>query len=423
MPIGPYDTWDECIAANRDKADPEAYCGALERDSKMAGMATHVALLVPEGVQTSDRRFISEGALTWRDPAPLMFTDQTTDGHAGAVFVGNLTGFRPVTVDGVRWIAADVEWDTDDTASEARRLVDEGRLSGISADIGDVTSDVEVLDVDEYGDAVDWREVILAGEIIGGTQVAMPAFGDARIYTSADFTRLQFGALAASAAPRSWFADPELERLTPLTVTDDGRIFGHLAPWGECHIGHETACVTAPRSDSGYRWFHTGAVVVDGETIPVGQITMGIGHAPLNLSAKATADHYDNTDAVVADVVCGEDQFGIWVAGAVRPGVSAERVEALRASSLSGDWRSIGGTLELVAALAVNVPGFPIARVASGEQLALVAGGVRQASESDQWREIAARLADEIIILRAEVDEMRRPARVRTLRSRLEAVT
>src|SRR4029079_16942320 len=74
---------------------------------------------------------------------------------------------------------------------------------------------------------------------------------------------------------------------------------------------------------------------------------------------------------VAADVRVGEDEHGIWVAGALRSHLSDEDVRAFRAALLSGDWRRIAGRLELVAALAVNVPGFPVPRtrslVASGE--------------------------------------------------------
>ena len=59
---------------------------------------------------------------------------------------------------------------------------------------------------------------------------------------------------------------------------------------------------------------------------------------------------------------------------------SDDQVRALRGSPLSGDWRRIAGNLELVAALAVNVPGFPIPRpagmVASGRMHSLVASGM-----------------------------------------------
>jgi hypothetical protein len=160
---------------------------------------------------------------------------------------------------------------------------------------------------------------------------------------------------------------------TPLTVTPEGRIFGHLATWGTCHIGFGGECVTPPRSNASYAYFHTGSV----EETPVGHITMNTGHALLTDDSHAAAAHYDNTGTCVADICVGEDEFGIWVAGAARPDAD---LDALRSASLSGDWRRIDGNLELVAALAVNVPGFPIPRttvaMAAGAQLALVASGV-----------------------------------------------
>ena len=65
----------------------------------------------------------------------------------------------------------------------------------------------------------------------------------------------------------------------------------------------------------------------------------------------------------------------------MRPGVTEQQMYVLKATgALSGDWRRIGGNLELVAALAVNVPGFPIPRVAmaasAGRTLSLVAAAV-----------------------------------------------
>jgi hypothetical protein len=49
-----------------------------------------------------------------------------------------------------------------------------------------------------------------------------------------------------------------------------------------------------------------------------------------------------------------------WFAGALRPGLAKEDMRTVRAAPLSGGWRQIDGNLELVAALAVNLPGFPI---------------------------------------------------------------
>lgn len=175
-------------------------------------------------------------------------------------------------------------------------------------------------------------------------------------------------------APSDWFADPQLEGPTPLTVSEDGRVLGHLATWDTCHIGIPGACTTAPHSASGYAYFRTGVVSTDNGDISVGQITMSTGHAPLNAGANAAAAHYDNTGTVVADIVVGDDDYGIWIAGACRPGITDMQRQALRAGALSGDWRSIRGALELVAALVVNVPGFPIPRTS------LAASGIRQES-------------------------------------------
>lgn len=189
--------------------------------------------------------------------------------------------------------------------------------------------------------------------------------------------------------PGAWFEDPQLAAPTPLSVEWDEaagqhRVFGHLAAWGTCHIGlglsvgQGNDCVTPPTSPSNYAYFRTDAVrTAADELVPVGHITLGTGHAPASMANRPAAAHYDNTGSVVADVAVGEDAHGIWVAGVLRPDADPD---VLQAASLSGDWRTIGGSYELVAALGVNVPGFPIPRVqiaASGAgTTSLVAAGV-----------------------------------------------
>ena len=190
-------------------------------------------------------------------------------------------------------------------------------------------------------------------------------------------------ALTASAfpvrPPRAWFADPKLTGPTALTVTPEGRVFGHLAGWNVCHLGKQ-GCVTAPHSRTGYGYFHTGVVVCDDDSqVYVGRLTMDTGHADLKLNSTAAAMHYDHTGTAVADVSAGEDQWGIWIAGAVRPDVTESQLRVLLASPVSGDWRDVEGNLEMIGALSVNVPGFPVLRpqgfVASGEVRTLVASG------------------------------------------------
>lgn len=184
------------------------------------------------------------------------------------------------------------------------------------------------------------------------------------------------------APPSAWFSDPRLTVPTPITVLDDGRVYGHAATWGECHIGHPDVCVTPPHED-GHPYFMTGEIVTnEGAHVSVGQIVTSTRHAPLSASPASASNHYDDTGYVVADVSVGNDQHGIWIAGALRPWADASQVRALRASGqLSGDWRRIGGKLRLVGLLVVNVPGFPVPRVAArvvgGQQFALVAAGAR----------------------------------------------
>lgn len=177
--------------------------------------------------------------------------------------------------------------------------------------------------------------------------------------------------------PADWFTDPTLDEPTPITVTAEGRIYGHAALWDSCHVGRPGICTAPPKSASNYAYYRTGSVACpDGCAIPTGRITLNTGHADLDLDAYSAAAHYDHTGAAVADVATGEDEYGIWFAGALRPNVNDEQVRILRASSLSGDWRPIGGQLELVGLLAVNVPGFPIARplAASGVQVRVIEG-------------------------------------------------
>jgi hypothetical protein len=188
------------------------------------------------------------------------------------------------------------------------------------------------------------------------------------------------GALVAHAwhdewrPPRDWFTDPNLGQFMPIVVTDSGRVYGHAAQWGQCHLGYMSECVMAPHEDY-HGYFMTGELVCDdGSRVAVGQITAGIEHAPLAYRASSATKHYEDTNAVVADVVVGNDAHGIWVAGAVRPWAQSARVIALRGSGqVSPDWRRIGGELRMVALLTVNTSGYTVPRARS-----LVSGGAVQ---------------------------------------------
>jgi hypothetical protein len=178
----------------------------------------------------------------------------------------------------------------------------------------------------------------------------------------------------------------------PIMVTDGDRVYGYAAQWGECHLGFKNECVMPPRDDDFTRYMTGEILCEDGSRVLVGQITAGMGHAPLSYGANRASEHYENTDAVVADVAVGNDKRGIWVAGAIRPSAHTARVQALRASGqVSPDWRYVGGRLRMVALLTVNTSGYqtPRARsfVASGQIRSLIVEGmvsVKNTGPSDE---------------------------------------
>lgn len=145
----------------------------------------------------------------------------------------------------------------------------------------------------------------------------------------------------------------------PIRVDGD-RVSGYVAPWGTCHIGLP-GCTTAPASVSNYAHFlRKEQICADGSVVPVGVLTVGGGHADPNLGVVPAMQHYDDVGAAVARVFAGEDEHGIWVSGWVPPYADPAKVAQLADLDVSGDWRRVGGNLELVAVCAVNTPGFPV---------------------------------------------------------------
>ena len=440
-----------------------------------ASLKRWTATFAPEGKPTEDGRIFAPGAITWRDtPLSLMAQLETQEGHDGAIVAGRIDRiYREGSL-----IRAEGVFDTGDYGQEIARMVGDGVLRGLSVDLAirefEVAPRSQVLDADGnwiydqpppaaeegepeetslldilFGEDEDVLFVVTDGVIGTATVCAFPAFADAEIALTASaavwrlrlqgaFTIIeepvdeaveQLEGLTASAAglapvapPAAWFEMEEPEELTPLTVTDDGQVYGHAAAWGTCHIGFANVCTEPPYSPSEYAWFHLKEVVCDdGERISCGTITLDTNHAGIRLDATSATAHYDHTGTAVADVVAVDGELGIWVCGALRPDVDAAEARKLRGASVSGDWRGIDGARELIALLAVNVPGFPIPRpkalVASvdGEDpqvLAMVAAGLHQGPETlDRLAELelekvkALAAADEFAELAAGLEE------------------
>lgn len=424
-----------------------------------AGAKFSIPLVIPEGVETGDGRIFNDNSITIRElPLPLLWQIQTADGHNGSVVVGRIDHME--RIDGGIGLGTGV-FDTSPHGKEAERMVREGFIRGVSADLDKFEAEEEVPTTEEKitdielakkkakkigGDKIN----ITRARVMAVTIVPKPAFEECSIhivdstdngnnqeettmateeladgiYIDDDIDPIDAQSLVAcgilagaipTVPPADWFENPKLTGPTPLSVDDLGRVFGHIASWQTDHIGMSRG-TRAPKSRSGYAYFHTGVIRADdGKDYPVGQLTLAGGHASLEASAVDAARHYDDTGSAIADVHAGEDQFGIWVAGGLRPGASPEQIRALRASAPSGDWRPIGGQLELVAVCQVNVPGFPIARarVASGQVYALVAAGaaVLAKMKNDPLTELSQRIetleSKERLSLNAEVDALR----------------
>jgi len=379
--------------------------------------------IVREGIRTGDGRLIHENALTWGEPPfPLEWVRMSDEvPHGNKVVVGMISTLERQPVEDHHVLhGRGVLFDQPEQEEVANLL--RNKVIGPSVDL-DGPFEVEIVmvmpDFDEEPETNDDGEETVtikpkpdqtdfyAATVRGATLVSIPAFAELQwelgeaeaVAVAASITAASMPAPPMT-PPVEWFRDPALEEVTPITVLDSGRVYGHVAGWADCHTAYDV-CVSPPHSTSGYAYFMTGEVLCDaGERIPVGQITISTGHAPMRMGAKAAASHYDNTGSVVADVAVGEDRHGLWIAGSLRPGVTDEMVRALMCSDVSGDWRPLRGGLELIGVLAVNVPGFPksrvAARVASGAVETLVASAgpvLHQVGPPLDTKRLAARVA------------------------------
>jgi hypothetical protein len=338
----------------------------------------------------------------------LSFQKAAAPGHDGKISVGRVERLfiAPAEDKGAEvphlWGGGTFD-QADPDALDVMRKLGDGYAGTLSVDLDEAT--VETIWVDESGTKVDepdedefwsWLE----GEDIGKTPVDVapdwrfagvtllqdPAFhtgwikfvdepnAAANVWTLDTVSAPPAPAVTASAGsgswseqvasralmepPAAWFADPQLTGPTKLRVTDEGRVYGHIAQWDVPHAAMPD--VYAPRDPHGgdYPRFHHHPVrCSDGTIVRTGPLATG-GHASTEpqITAASAQAHYDRPEYIAADVVCGEDQYGIWVSGSLRYGVSPFQVMLLDRYDQSGDWRND----ELVASCVVSVPGFHV---------------------------------------------------------------
>lgn len=192
-------------------------------------------------------------------------------------------------------------------------------------------------------------------------EAASAALEEARHNLTAAAVRNRGGAWRPESA---WFQPPQnadKERMAageqPL-VSDNGRILGYVATWAQpdggptLHLGYVDAgeYVAVPGQQD-YGYFHQNNInypLSDGTSAHVGIIT-DAGH-PTDI---------DNPRHQAALVRVGEDETGVWIAGAVFPDVLEDqmRFSRMKASAISGEWDLRTGTFR--GAAMVNHPGFP----------------------------------------------------------------
>lgn len=347
-------------------------------------------VLTLEGVESGDGRMFQLGSLDWAQlPLKLLYQPTNTGGHSGSVLVGQIMGVAREDNKIMGWGIIDLgaKLDGEEIGREVYRLMSENYLNGVSVDV-DKVNNAAVQTIFAEDGITPLRTEFSRGRIRGATLVVFPAFVEASIQLTGDvMTASAVGyfakddpdeILTASAhtltipdlPPASWFEEPTDVRLSgALTVTDDGRVYGLLAPADTRHRGRN---VTVPLYNVDYTRFHKGETIVEGGgRVVTGVITMGCGHAPAENygTLQNRIEHYDNTCSVAANVRIGESADGaVWVAGAVAPFATAEQVTRMLGCTLSGDWQSHPdkpGIREFVAALLVPVPGFAMARKAA----------------------------------------------------------
>lgn len=412
---------------------------------------TWTGRLAPIGEPSGDGRiFKPGGTFGFRTfPLPLMFQKQTSEGHDSSVIVGAIRSGEiredGMYAEGVLFTSAE--------AAEAAELLEEGV---IRPSIDWCDQEWELADKD--GNPVDPETLdpetidevlfqITAGNLMGATLVSKPAFDGTNVTldpeggaadapdeeaamddetVNEDEVREALVASGGGMAPvfdRAMFDNPNLTEPTGVHVTPEGRVIGHIATWNECHIGVGNACVMAPRSKTGYALFHVSEVDTTEGPLAVGRLTVGGGHAHPKAGVVPAREHYDNAGACWAIGRVYEDEVGIAFSGVVHPHATPRQIMDGTSAPLSGDWRRHGGNLEMVAALTVNTPGYPVVRGAAderGRDVSLVAAGMLQPKEREEQRPITEIVAE---AARAAVEEYanreRRIERVATIHERI----
>lgn len=339
-----------------------------EQPTTDAGDIAVHGVAAPFGEPTGDGRMLAAGSLVWDldvEGVPILW-DMAEGDHTGAV-IGRLDSITDaggsLEVTG-RLFGSMPELD------RISRLIAENAI-GWSLSLDDIESETR-LSEPEWEEQRDGTIIIKTSrqqELTTVTHarvrhlalVDTPAWPVARPVLGAP------PAIAAAAAgylyPAHHFARWESPEMVPLSVTTDGRVWGHGAGDG-CFRGDGRCLKYTPDPDPDMRNFHVAtACLDDGSTIRVGSLTCAGLHASTSLPTVADVRrHHEDSSAVWARVVAWNDKYGrLCITGSVVPGLDETTLAQVSGAPLSPELWPVPGTpgLTLVGLHAVNTPAWP----------------------------------------------------------------
>jgi hypothetical protein len=176
--------------------------------------------------------------------------------------------------------------------------------------------------------------------------------------------------------PATAGAEAQLKGLTQWTITDDGRMCGHLWDPDSCHRSYRADCVKPPPRGTDFKDFHVGTTVLDdGSRIRTGVLTFMGEHAPeaKGLTREQMNKLMEDTGKQLGTVRLYEDEFGVQACGQIFDDVSPTMAARALAGWLSYDLRPYGGKHYLFGLHTVNTPGHPWYEEEGGEVVRMVA--------------------------------------------------
>ena len=327
-------------------------------------------IAAPFGEGTGDGRIIAAGALEWdldTESVPILWDMEEGD-HSGAV-IGTLDS---ITDTGGALEVTGRLFGSMPDLDRISLLIDENAI-GWSLGLDDLEAETRLTEP-EWSEERDGTIVIKTsrqqelttvthGRVRHLALVDTPAWPVARPVLGSP------PALAASALgwtfPADHFKRWESAEPVPLTVTPDGRVWGHGAGDG-CFRGDGTCRKYTADPDPDMKNFHVGtACLDDGSVIRVGSLTCSGLHASTDLPTVADVRrHHEDSSTVWARVVAWNDARGrLCIAGSVVPGLDDRTLAQVSGSALSLEAWPVPGTpgLTLVGAHSVIVPAWPVA--------------------------------------------------------------